>query len=217
MKLALKENHRKIKREKGNTIPQYLSGFTLCRDELWIVGIIVVEDYLIRQNTRDGTSSKHDDEESRALARKGKKGKGKKSQSKGDYDQVGKKKDLSKIKYFQCHELGHYAPNCLQKKLEKKPSGGATSEALASKFEYDFTLINKDHTFFKFCEFKELAEKYTTRKVKALRSDNGGEYVSNEFKKFCASKGIQRELTTPHNQQQNGVAERKKRSIVGVT
>ena len=31
-------------------------------------------------------------------------------------------------------------------------------------------------------------------KVKALRSDNGGEYVSNEFKIFCAKEGIRREL-----------------------
>jgi transposase InsO family protein len=52
--------------------------------------------------------------------------------------------------------------------------------------------------------------------VKALRSDNGGEYVSNEFKNLCAKEGIRRELNTPHNPQQNGVAERKNKSIVGV-
>ncbi len=44
-----------------------------------------------------------------------------------------------------------------------------------------------DQTFTKFCEFKELVEKYSGKKVKALRSDNGGEYVSNEFKNFCAT------------------------------
>lgn len=49
----------------------------------------------------------------------------------------------------------------------------------------------------------------------ALRSDNSGEYVSQEFKDFCAVEGIKRELTTPHNPQQNGVAERKNRMIVG--
>ena len=44
----------------------------------------------------------------------------------------------------------------------------------------------KDQTFSKFCEFKELAEKESGKQVKALRSDNGGEYISNEFKYFCS-------------------------------
>ena len=53
--------------------------------------------------------------------------------------------------------------------------------------------------------------------MKALRSDNGGEYISNEFKNFCAKEGIQREFIAPHDPQQNGVAERKNRTIVGAT
>ena len=48
-----------------------------------------------------------------------------------------------------------------------------------------------------------------------LRSDNGGEYTSKEFTAFCAQEGITRELTVPYNPQQNGVAERKNRTIVG--
>jgi len=51
--------------------------------------------------------------------------------------------------------------------------------------------------------------------VKALKSDNGGEYISGEFKDFCSVEGIRRELITPHNPQQNRVAERKNRMIVG--
>ena len=49
---------------------------------------------------------------------------------------------------------------------------------------------NKYQTFAKFGEFKALVKKYIGRKFKALRSDNGGEYVSNVFKKFHASEGI---------------------------
>jgi hypothetical protein len=74
----------------------------------------------------------------------------------------------------------------------------------------------KDQTFSKFYEFKALVEKESGKKVKALRSDNGGEYISNEFKDFCSREGIRRELIAPHNPQQNGVAERKNRTIVGV-
>ena len=75
---------------------------------------------------------------------------------------------------------------------------------------------NKDQTFSKFCEFKALVEKDSGKQVKALRSDNGGEYILNEFKYFCSKEGIQRELIVPHNPQQNGVAERKNRMFVGV-
>ena len=53
-----------------------------------------------------------------------------------------------------------------------------------------FFLQNKDLTFSKFFEFKELVKKDTGKKVKALRSENGGEYISNEFKKLCALEGI---------------------------
>ena len=51
--------------------------------------------------------------------------------------------------------------------------------------------------------------------MKALRSDIGGEYVLNEFKIFFAKEVSRRELTTPQEPQQNGVAERKNCSIVG--
>jgi len=75
----------------------------------------------------------------------------------------------------------------------------------------------KDQTFTNFCEFKALVEKESGKKVKAMRSDNGGEYVSNEFRNFYAAKGITQELTAPHNPEKNGVVERKNRSIVGET
>ena len=58
-------------------------------------------------------------------------------------------------------------------------------------------------------------EKDNGKQVKARRSDNGGEYISNEFKNFCSKEVIQRELIAPHNPQQNGVMERKNTNIVG--
>ena len=94
-----------------------------------------------RQRKKDGTSSKDEDEENCALAGKEKKGKGNKFQSKGYSCQEGKKKDLSKIKCFHFHELGHYAMKCLHKKVGKNSLGGVVGEALYSKFKLDFTLI----------------------------------------------------------------------------
>jgi hypothetical protein len=51
------------------------------------------------------------------------------------------------------------------------------------------------------------------KKIKMLRTDNGREYTSKEFIAFCKSSKIRRELIVPHNSQQNGVVERKNRSI----
>ena len=68
-----------------------------------------------------------------------------------------------------------------------------------------FTLKSKDEVFGKFKEFKALVENLSEKKIKTLRSYNGGEFTSNEFKDFCKKVGIERDLTTPYNPQQNGV------------
>ena len=56
-------------------------------------------------------------------------------------------------------------------------------------------------------------KKWSGKKVKHLRLDNGGEYVSKAFKEFCEMKGIRREFTAPYNPPQNGVSERMNRTI----
>lgn len=48
---------------------------------------------------------------------------------------------MSKIKCFNCHDLGHFSIKFPHKKVGKKPLGGAESEVIASQFELDFTLI----------------------------------------------------------------------------
>ena len=53
-----------------------------------------------------------------------------------------------------------------------------------------FFMQKKDQAFSKFYEFKALVEKESRKKVKALRSSNGGEYISNEFKDFFIKEGI---------------------------
>ena len=72
------------------------------------------------------------------MVAKAKKGKCKKASQSGA---KGKKQDMSKVKCFHCHQHGHYATNCPQKKKNKQAAGSATGEALASQFELNFSLI----------------------------------------------------------------------------
>ena len=83
-----------------------------------------------------------------------------------------------------------------------------------SRNTWIYFLKRKDEVFEKFKEFKALVKNLSKKKIKILRSDNRGEFTSNEFKDFCKEFGIKRELTTPYNPQQNGVVERKNSSIM---
>ena len=49
----------------------------------------------------------------------------------------------------------------------------------------------------KFKEFKAMLENQTGRRIKVLRSDNGGEYTSKEFDAFYFQEGIKEQLTVP--------------------
>jgi transposase InsO family protein len=71
----------------------------------------------------------------------------------------------------------------------------------------------KSDTFYKFKKNKAFIEKQTGKHIKSIRTDNGGEFESLQFEDFCKSAGIKRQLIVPYNPQQNGVVERKNRTI----
>src|SRR5713101_2421118 len=83
-----------------------------------------------------------------------------------------------------------------------------------SRKTWVYFMKKKDEVFNKFKEFKALVENHTEKKIKTFRSDNGREFTSNEFKELCKESGIKREFSTPYNPQQNGIAERKNRTIM---
>ncbi|KAG6437849.1 hypothetical protein SASPL_102779 [Salvia splendens] len=78
-----------------------------------------------------------------------------------------------------------------------------------SRFTWVKFLKEKSEALSKFMEFRDAVEKEFGKKIKCLRSDNGGEYMSDAFFKYCEDNGIQRQMTCPDTPQQNGVAERK--------
>ncbi|KAG8478378.1 hypothetical protein CXB51_028202 [Gossypium anomalum] len=65
-----------------------------------------------------------------------------------------------------------------------------------------------------FSKFKALVENQSGCKIKALRLDNGAEYLSKKFQKLCEQVGIHHQLTTVYIPQQNGVCERKNRTVL---
>ncbi|KAG6515151.1 hypothetical protein ZIOFF_025536 [Zingiber officinale] len=80
-----------------------------------------------------------------------------------------------------------------------------------------FVLAAKKDAFQAFKKFKSVTENTTEYKIKTLRTDRGGEFLSTEFTRFCENEGIERHLTAPYTPQQNGVVERRNRTVMAMT
>ena len=61
--------------------------------------------------------------------------------------------------------------------------------------------------------FKAEIENQPDKRIKVLRLDRGGEYESNDFEEFCSKHGLIHQTTAPYTSQQNGVVERKNRTL----
>lgn len=86
-------------------------------------------------------------------------------------------------------------------------------------FRYMWALLMKEKSeaYERFKSFKRLVEQETGGTIKTFRTDRGGEFTSQEFKAFCDSHGIKRHLTAPYSPQQNGVVERRNRTLLEMT
>ena len=74
-------------------------------------------------------------------------------------------------------------------------------------------LKRKSEDFECFKIFKELVENEVELRIKCLRSDNGGEFTSKEFNLYCEENGIKIQFLAARTPQQNGVAERKNKTM----
>eukprot|EP00253_Pinus_taeda_P024602 PITA_24602 len=77
-----------------------------------------------------------------------------------------------------------------------------------------YFLKNKSEVFEKFRNLKALVESQRRLHIKVLRTDRGGEYISKEFLRFCRENGINKKFTVRYTLQQNGVSERKNKTIM---
>lgn len=83
-----------------------------------------------------------------------------------------------------------------------------------SRKTFVYFLKGKDEVFTKFQEFKKLVETQTGKRLKAVRIDNGREYVNQAMKEFMNKEGIRHQTTVEYTPEQNGVAERCNRIIM---
>ncbi|KAE8686521.1 Protein STRUBBELIG-RECEPTOR FAMILY 1 [Hibiscus syriacus] len=77
-----------------------------------------------------------------------------------------------------------------------------------------YPIKKKSDVFATFKNFKARVELDSGNKIKCFRTDNGGEYTSEEFDDFCKREGIKRQFTVANTPQQNGVAERMNRTLL---
>ena len=83
-----------------------------------------------------------------------------------------------------------------------------------SRYGYIYLMRQKSETFENFKEFQNEVENHRNKKIKFLRSDRGGEYLSYEFGEHLKSRGIVSQLTPPGTPQRNGVSERRNRTLL---
>ena len=83
-----------------------------------------------------------------------------------------------------------------------------------SRYGYVYLVRQKSETFEVFKTFQNEVENQLGKKIKILRSDRGGEYLSQEFRDHLKGCGIISQLTPPRTPQLNGVAERKNRTLL---
>ncbi|GJY46279.1 putative ribonuclease H-like domain-containing protein [Tanacetum coccineum] len=83
-----------------------------------------------------------------------------------------------------------------------------------SRFSWVFFLRTKDETSAILKDFIRQIENQLNKKVKIIRCDNGTKFKNRDMIEFCGSKGIKREYSNARTPQQNGVAERKNRTLI---
>ena len=70
-----------------------------------------------------------------------------------------------------------------------------------TKFTVVSFLKHKSQAFSAFSAFKSLAENQTNHKIKVIHSDNGREFTSEEWEKFCQQHGILHQKSVPYTMQ----------------
>jgi hypothetical protein len=83
-----------------------------------------------------------------------------------------------------------------------------------SHYSWVFFLDSKDEVFEHFQSLALRLNNEHPNYLKSIRSDNGTEFRNASFDEFCLEHGIDQQFSAPHIPQENGVVERKNRTLV---
>ena len=83
-----------------------------------------------------------------------------------------------------------------------------------SRYSWVFLLKSKDETYKEFIIFAKRAQRMYEAEIKAIRTDNGTEFKNYTMQEFVDDEGIKHEFSAPYTPQQNGVVERKNRTLI---
>jgi transposase InsO family protein len=83
-----------------------------------------------------------------------------------------------------------------------------------SRFTWVFFLQDKSETQGTLKRFLRRAQNEFELKVKKIRSDNGSEFKNLQVEEYLEEEGIKHEFSAPYTPQQNGMVERKNRSLI---
>ncbi|XP_074342194.1 uncharacterized protein LOC141679651 [Apium graveolens] len=120
---------------------------------------------------------------------------------KSKFMELDEQEEMSRLWHKRLGHVNYHALSlmCKNKMVNGMPKIEMTKEA-------------KNDVLGAFKEFRVLVERGPERKVRTFRTDRGGEFVSNDFEKYCKENGIERHYTAPYTTQQNGVVERRNRT-----
>ncbi|CAM8903741.1 unnamed protein product [Rhodiola kirilowii] len=82
-----------------------------------------------------------------------------------------------------------------------------------SRYTWTIFLCSKSQTFCEFEAWLKLMENKLDRRLTSIRTDNGTEFRNVQFLSLCRVKGIDHNFSAPWTPQQNGVVERKNRTL----
>ncbi|TYK11979.1 gag/pol protein [Cucumis melo var. makuwa] len=85
-----------------------------------------------------------------------------------------------------------------------------------SRYSYLYLMEHKSEALEKFKEYKAEVEILLSKRIKILRSDRVGEYMDLRFQDYMIENGIQFQLSAPGTPQQNGVSERRNRTLLDI-